>query len=80
MDSEAKDVRGNAIFAGCKVSDGLVAGTVTSASESQVWFTVEGSIGKKIRGKVFNRPENLMVIDPDVWARAVGSPGGEKDA
>lgn len=71
MDSDAKDMRGNAIFVGCKVSDGLVAGTVTSVCENQVWFTVEGSIGKRVRGKVFNRPENLLVIDPDVWKRQV---------
>lgn len=72
MDSEAKDMRGRAIFVGFKVSDGLVAGTVTSIHENQVWFVIEGSIGKKVRGTVFNRPENLIVIDPDVWKRQVG--------
>lgn len=72
MDSEAKDMRGRAIFVGCKVSDGLVAGTVTSIHENQVWFVIEGSIGKKVRGRVFNRPENLIAIDPDVWKRQVG--------
>lgn len=72
MDSEAKDMRGEAIFVGCKVSDGLAAGTVTSVYEDQVWFTIEGSIGKKVRGRVFNRPENLIVISPEAWKRQVG--------
>lgn len=73
MDSEAKDMRGNAIFVGCKVSDGLVAGTVTDAHPTQVWFTVEGSIGKGVRGKLFNRPENLLVISPESWKRQMGA-------
>lgn len=73
MDSEAKDMKGNAIFVGCKVSDGLVAGTVTSVQPNQVWFTVEGSIGKKIRGRLFNRPESLLVISPDAWKRQMGA-------
>lgn len=73
MDSEAKDMRGNAIFVGCKVSDGLVAGTVTDVCPTQVWFTVEGSIGKKVRGKLFNRPENLLFISPESWKRQMGA-------
>lgn len=73
MDSEAKDMKGSAIFVGCKVSDGLVAGTVTGVQPNQVWFTVEGSIGKKIRGRLFNRPEGLLVISPDVWKRQMGA-------
>ena len=72
MDSEAKDMRGEAIFVGCKVSDGLVAGTVTDVYPNQVWFKVEGSVGKKLRGKVFNRPENLLVIRPEAWKSWVG--------
>lgn len=43
MDSEVKDMRGNAIFVGCKVSDGLVAGTVTSVQPNQV-VTPQGGV------------------------------------
>lgn len=75
MDSEAKDMRGEAIFVGCKVSDGLIAGTVTAVYPNQVWFKVEGSVGKKMRGKVFNRPENLLVIRPEAWKSWVGKEG-----
>lgn len=72
MDSEAKDMKGQAIFIGCKVSDGIVAGTVISIKNDQVWFMAEGSIGKKLKGKIFNHPENLLVISPEVWKRCVG--------
>lgn len=72
MDSEAKDMKGQAIFVGCKVSDGIVAGTVISVHKEQVWFMAEENIGKKIRGKIFNRPENLLVISPEVWKHCVG--------
>lgn len=71
MDSEAKDIRGEAIYVGCKVSDGMAAGTVVTVHDDQVWFMVEGNIGRKLRGKVFNRPENLMVIKPEVWKRCM---------
>lgn len=70
MGSKANDMRGTPIYVGDIVSDGLGAGTVTEVYEDQVWFTVEGNIGKKIRGKLFNRPENLIVIPRDVWQRA----------
>lgn len=73
MDSEVKDMRGNPIYVGCKVSDGLGAGTVTAIYPNQVWFKVEGTIGKKFKGKVFNKPENLLVIKPETWKSWVGT-------
>jgi hypothetical protein len=73
MDSEVKDMKGNAIFVGCKVSDGLVAGTVTAVYPDQVWLSVGGSIGKKVRGVFFNKPENLLLISPESWKRQMGA-------
>ena len=32
----------------------------------------EGTIGKQIKGKIINPPENLLVINPEVWKRCVG--------
>lgn len=72
MDSEAKDMKGQGIYVGSKVSDGMCAGTVYAVHESQVWFIAEGTIGKRVRGKVFNKPENLLVISPEVWKRCMG--------
>lgn len=71
MDSEAKDMKGNAIFVGCKVSDGMIAGEVTSIERDKVWFVAEGSIGKPVRGHLFARPEDLLVISPEVWKRCM---------
>lgn len=72
MGDECRDMKGNSIFVGCHVSDGIVAGTVTEAHKEQVWFTAEGSIGKPIRGRLFSRPENLLVILDGVWKRVMG--------
>jgi len=69
MDTEAKDMKGQPIFVGCKVSDGMCGGTVFAVHEDQVWFTAEESFGPKIRGRLFNKPENLLVIDPERWKR-----------
>ena len=73
MDEGIKDVRGRAIFVGCKVSDGVIGGTVTAVDERQCWFSVEAGFGRyaRLRGKAFNKPENLMVISDEVWKKAL---------
>ena len=73
MNDKVTDMRGSEICVGCKVSDGLAAGTVFAVHDEQVWFEVEGSIGKELRGPAFNRPENLIVISDQVWERWVCS-------
>jgi hypothetical protein len=71
-DGKVRDAKGDPITVGCKVSDGLAAGTVTKVDEDQVHFTVEGVIGKYFGRSIFNRPENLLVISDKVWKEQVG--------
>lgn len=71
-DGKVRDAKGDQITVGCKVSDGLAAGTVTRVDEDQVHFTVEGVIGKDVNKSIFNRPENLLVISDGKWKRRMG--------
>lgn len=74
MDSDVKDMKGNQIYVGCKVSDGLGGGTVVAIGQDEVAFRMEGMFGNKVpRGTAFNRPWNLLVIDDDAWRRCMGT-------
>lgn len=65
-------MKGNPISVGCKVSDGLGGGTVISVDRKAVTFKMEGMIGGDApHCNVFNKPENLLVIDDDTWGRCV---------
>lgn len=67
----AKDIRGTEIKVGSHVSDGLAAGRVTAVHDEQIWFTCD--YGDQARGqRLFNRPENLMVISEQRWKHVVG--------